>query len=91
MNAHGACRSLMYRLVPLRDTSRQLLGNRGWLARVESEKTLKQVDRRLLKGSRRELGKIRADITKGIHYLLQKLQRNLTFGCSLQTWTLGTF
>lgn len=73
MNAHGACRSLMYGLVPLRDTSRQLLGNRGWLPRVESEKTLIEVDRRLVKGSRREPGKIRADITKGIHYLLQKL------------------
>lgn len=52
MNAHGACRSLMYRSAPLRDTSRQLPGNRGWPARVESEKTLKEVDRRLVKGSR---------------------------------------
>lgn len=73
MDAHGACRSLMYRSAPLRDTSRQLPGNRGWPARVESEKTLKEVDSRLVKGSRREPGKIKADITKGIHCLLQKL------------------
>lgn len=72
MNTRGACRSLMYGWVPLRDTSRKLAGNRGWLGRVESEKTLKEVDRRLVKGSRREPGKIRTDITKGIHYLLQK-------------------
>lgn len=70
MNARGACRSLMG--TP-RDTSRKLVGNRGWLARVDSEKTPKEVDRRLVKGSRREPRKIRADVTKGIHYLLQKL------------------
>lgn len=50
MSACGAHRSLKYGSVPLRDTSRNT-GNTGWLARVESEKTLKEVDRRLVKGS----------------------------------------
>lgn len=88
MNARGACRPLMYGSVPLRDTSRKLLGNTAWLARLQSEKALKQVDRRLVKGSRREPRKIRADITKGIHTLTLKESDVWMFPSNLDTWNV---
>lgn len=63
MDVCEACRSLVQGCVLLRDTSSKLIGKRGCLGRVERKKTIQELDRRLVTGSSRELGRSELGLT----------------------------